>query len=127
MKKLSNRFLACWLCVLLNLVGVFGYAQSTVLCLKEEGRHALEFSTDGYRCHSSTAMSEPAFHPSDKGEIPPTEEHCGSCLDTPVSILSFVTNFSFTRRSTPGFDFAMPVERQNGLLLMKALTRPSRN
>ena len=109
MKRFRSRFLACWFCVVLNLAAAFGYAQSTVLCLTEEGRHALEFSTDGYRCYSSTTMSQPGFHPSDKGETPPTEEHCGSCVDTPLSTLSFATNFSLRRPPTPGFDFAMPV------------------
>ena len=94
--------------MLINLAGAFGYAQSTVLCLKEEGRHALEFSADGYRCSSSTAMAEPAFHCSDRREIPLADEHCGSCVDTPLSTLIFAINCSSTRPSIPGFDVAMP-------------------
>lgn len=108
MEIFRSRFFAFWFCIVLNLGGLDGYARSTVLCLNEEGRHAMEFSADGYRCHSSAAMSQTGFSPSVTGAGTPVEEDCGSCVDTPLSTQSFAVNCSSPRPWASGPAWAVP-------------------
>lgn len=84
MKKSRIVTFVVWFCLLTYCPWVIGIAQGAVLCLKEDGRVAIETALNGYGCFPSSEKAQKVFQPLSLHESRPLKGDCGLCVDIPL-------------------------------------------
>jgi hypothetical protein len=64
---------------------VIPIAQGSVLCLRDDGRVAIETSLNGYGCFPSSERAKKVFHPLLMHELQPLKGDRGLCVDISLS------------------------------------------
>lgn len=59
-----------------------------VLCLREDGRAAIETALNGYDCLPSSERAQKDFHPLSIQEPRSPNDDCGLCVDIPLLIIN---------------------------------------
>ena len=94
MKRSRLAAFTKWVVFLTYCLSVFGGASGLVLCLRSNGHVAIEEACNFYPNQCANSTSQQAFNPLSKDPIPQTKDHCGVCVDIPLSILSVAPHYS---------------------------------
>ena len=85
LKKSRIVTFAIWFCLFTYCLWVIDIAQGAVLCLREDGRVAIETGQNGYGCFPSSERVQKVFHPLSMHKPRPLKDDCGLCVDIPLN------------------------------------------
>jgi hypothetical protein len=88
LKKSRIVTFVIWFCLFTYCSWVINIAQGAVLCLREDGRAAIETALNFYGCLPSSERAQKVFHPLSMQEPRPLKDDCGLCVDIPLLIIN---------------------------------------
>ena len=88
LKKFRIVTFVVWFCLFTYSPWVIHIAQGAVLCLREDGRVAIETVLNGYGCFPSSERAQKVFHSLSMYESRPLKGDCGLCVDIPLLIIN---------------------------------------